>query len=134
MEQNKDHKGIIGKSYEDGLPVIWRFINEAPSDSKKRNLPWLTVISWKYDGTDNNGMPPEQVNERMIALEDALIEQIEKIDFCEHAFSRTGNNLKEFAYYISDRDLFIEKLNQALKTHHRYPIEIDLYQNIKSNA
>jgi len=25
----KQAKGIIGRSYKDGLPVIWRFVNEA---------------------------------------------------------------------------------------------------------
>jgi len=129
MDQKKEHKGIIGKSYEDDFPVIWRFVNESPSTEKRKQLPWLTVISWKYDGADNNGMPEATVNEKMLSLEDALTEQVEKSDFCEHAYSRTGNNLKEFVYYISDRDLFIERLNKALKAHQSYPIEIDFYED-----
>jgi len=122
-------KGVIGKSYKDGLPVIWRFVNEAPTPHKRAALPWLTVISWKYDGSTNNGMPLKLLNEKMIALEDAIAQKVERKDFCEHAISKTGANLKELIYYIHDRDAFMQKLNAALKTRERYPIEITFYED-----
>ncbi len=125
----KELKGVIGKSYEDDLPVIWRFVNEAPTPQKREALPWLTVISWKYDGSGNNGMPPTALNERMIALEDAIEHGVEHKGFCEHAISKTGANLKELVYYIHDRETFLSKLNVALKSHERYPIEITFYED-----
>ena len=68
----KEPKGVIGRSHKDGLPVIWKFISEAPTSQKRAALPWLTVISWKYDGSTNNGMPPKAGNDRMIALEQTI--------------------------------------------------------------
>jgi hypothetical protein len=121
--------GVIGRSVEEGLPVIWKFVNEPPSDAKRQQLTWLTVVGWKYDGSSNNGMPPQEENERMLTLEDALEQHVEKVDFCEHAYSRTGNNLKEFVYYINDRETFSAALNAALKTHPRYPISITFYED-----
>ena len=59
----------------------------------------------------------------MIALEDALESEVEGANVCEHAISRTGNNLKELIYYSRDRDQFIKALNAALAEHDRYPIE-----------
>src|SRR5690554_881763 len=41
----EEEKGIIGRVYEDGLPVIYKFVNELPQDSVRSNLSWLTVIS-----------------------------------------------------------------------------------------
>lgn len=122
-------KGVIGKSYDDGLPVIWKFVNEEPSVDTREALPWLTVISWKYDGAGNNGMPIKAINEQMIRLEDAIRDGVVEPKFCEHAVSKTGNNLKELIYYIQDRDLFLERLNAALRTHVRYPIEITFYED-----
>jgi len=127
--KDKEPKGVIGRSYKDGLPVIWKFVNEAPTSQKRAALPWLAVISWKYDGSANNGMPPKAVNDRMITLEQTIEREVEKEDICQHAISKTGSNLKEFIYYIHDRDAFVQRLDAALKSHERYPIEITFYED-----
>ena len=111
-----DELGVIGRIVEDGLPVIYRLVDELPSEGVRENLPWLTVISWKYDRDARNGMPPHDINEQMIALEHA-VDEIEAASLCRHAYSRTGNGLKEFAYYIADRERFMTAFNDALRNH-----------------
>jgi len=56
----EEPKGIIGRYYEDDLPVIMKFVNELPNDSIISKFPFLTVVSWKYDGSAKNGhsIPP----------------------------------------------------------------------------
>lgn len=122
-------RGVIGESYKDGLPVIWKFVNEAPSVYTREALTWLTVISWEYDGSENNGMPEKALNERMIQLEKAIAEGVVATGFCEHAISKTGSNLKELIYYVHDRDTFLERLNVTLHSHEHYPIEITFYED-----
>lgn len=125
----EDESGIIGRAYEDGMPVIYKFVNELPEDKIRSSLTWLTVISWEYDGSPNNGMPLHNDNQAMIALEDAIEELIGNGHLLRHAYSRTGNNLKELCYYINDQDQFLEALNKSLSNHPRYPIEINFYQD-----
>ncbi|NVK84510.1 MAG: DUF695 domain-containing protein [Cytophagia bacterium] len=125
---SENQKGVIGEYYESGKPVIVKFVNEIPNDETIRNLPWLTIISWKYDPEINNGMPPKEVNEKMIKLENAL-EVFYSIVNTRWIYNRTGNGLKEFNYQISDRDQFIKELNKALRGHERYPIEITFYED-----
>ncbi len=120
--------GIIGETKEDGLPVIFKFVDELPSQQTRESFRWLTVISWRYDGSVRSGMPPETTNEQMVALEHA-IDELEEAALCRHAYSRTGNGLKELVYYISDRDQFMAALNNALSEHPRYPIEINFYED-----
>jgi Family of unknown function (DUF695) len=127
--REKEPKGLVGRSYEDGMPVIWRFVNEPPTIQKRKALPWLTIISWKYDGSRNNGMPPKRVNNRMLVLEQTIEREVEKTNFCEHAISRTGSNLKELIYYIHDRDAFMDRLNVVLASQERYPIEITFFED-----
>ena len=127
----EEEKGIIGRVYEGEFPVIYKFVNELPSKEIRSQLSWLMIISWKYDGTTNNGMPTEAVNNQMIILEDAIENHIEKEDFLQHAYSRTGNNLKELVFYIHDQDQFLEKFNIALKDQPRFPIEIAFYLDEK---
>jgi hypothetical protein len=120
--------GIIGEAKEDGLPVIYKLVDESPSAEVRNRYRWLTVVSWKYDRSVRNGMPPEDTNKQMIALEHA-IEDLERGALCRHAYSRTGNGLKEFVYYISDRDRFMDAFNNALSEHPPYPIEISFYED-----
>ncbi len=125
----EENKGIIGKYIENGFPVIVRFVNEIPEQELITKMRWFTVISWKYNGSEKNGMPPDSINNRMIELEKALDSTFEKNRICKHAFNRTGNNLKEFNYYISDRDKFMVQFNKALAKHKPYPIEINFYED-----
>ena len=60
-----DPKGVIGKTYKDGFPVIWTFVNDDVPEETRQALPWLTVISWNYNGSERNGMPPKPINEQM---------------------------------------------------------------------
>lgn len=120
--------GIIGETKEDGLPVLYRFVDESPSQETRARFGWLTVISWKYDRTVRIGLPPEDTNNQMIALEHA-IDELEDAALCYLAYSRTGNGLKELVYYISDRDRFMDAFNDALSGHPRYPIEINFYED-----
>ncbi len=123
-----DELGVIGETVEDGLPVIYRLVDELPGEGVRESLPWLTVISWRYDREVRNGMPPSAINEQMIALEHA-VDAIETASLCRHAYSRMGNGLKEFAYYITDRERFMTAFNDALQNHPRYPIEIEFFED-----
>jgi hypothetical protein len=124
-----EEKGIIGEVYENNLPVIYNFVDEMPAQKLKDKYHWLTIISWKYDGSKNNGMPITIDNNNMIELEDVIESLIEKKHLCIHAYSRTGNNLKEFAYYIRSQKEFMEAFNKALSNRPRYPIEINFYED-----
>ena len=120
--------GIVGESTENGFPVIYRFVDEVPNDEVLSRFPWLTVISWKYDRDVRNGMPPEETNEQMITLEGA-ISGLATAGLCRHAYSRTGNGLKELVYYIADQDEFMAAFNAALEGQPRYPLEIEFYND-----
>jgi hypothetical protein len=130
MQPNTEEpKGVIGRSYRDSLPVVWKFINEPPSAQSQAALPWLAVISWDYDGSENNGMPPKEINELMINLESAIESNLVADGQVQHAISKTGSNLKELIYYIRDKDNFMERFNAVLRTRELYPIEINFYHD-----
>ncbi|MDF1698678.1 MAG: DUF695 domain-containing protein [Saprospiraceae bacterium] len=130
---NENLDGIIGEYYENDFPVIVKFVNRTPNSKTQTKLPMLTVISWKYDGSERNGMPTQEVNQRMIKLEQAIANSNSDNKLFEHVYSRTGNNLKELVYYSSTQKDFIQKLNKTLSNHERYPIEIDFYDDREWN-
>ena len=122
-------KGIIGEFEEEGRPVVMKFVDELPRKSIQREHRWLTVISWKYDGANRNGMPSSDVLERMRVLERTIETELVEEGVCLHVYSRTGNGLKELAYYIANRDDFMGKFNDALSKHPHYPIDINFYED-----
>lgn len=124
-----EEKGVIGRYYEGDLPVILAFVNELPAESIRRKYPMMIVVSWKYNGEENNGMPAKEINARMILLEDAIERMLDSSGNFIHAYSRTGNNLKELVYYSASPDEFMSLLNKALVKHERYPIEISFYED-----
>jgi len=128
MEDSAGTCGVIGKTTENGLPVIWSFANELPSETERADLSWLILIAWQYDGGERNGMPSEQVNQDMLKLEDAL-EELEVPGSHVSVYRRTGNGLKEFAFYARDTERFMCSLNASLASHSRYPIEIKFYED-----
>ena len=125
----KQGVGIIGKYYENDLPVIVKFINELPDDFTRFKYPTLSIISWTYDGDKNNGMLLSDINHKMIDLENALESMMNSSKLYQHAYSRTGNNLKELVYYCTSKKDFMDLLNESLATHERYPIEITFYED-----
>ena len=91
-------------------------------------MPWLAVVRWEYDGSENNGMPRAEENQRMILLEAALL-KIESGEFCVEAYRRIVAGLREFVYYIGDTEKFIEEFNNHVAGDQLYPIEIKFYKD-----
>jgi hypothetical protein len=85
--------GIVDRTKEDGLPGVYKFVDESPSQETRDSYSWLTVISWKYDRDVRKGMPPENVNKQMIALEHA-IDELEDAELCRHAIVERGTASK----------------------------------------
>ena len=119
----------VGEARVQGKPVVYKFVSDLPDVSIRNSMPWLTVVSWEYDGSMNNGMPPKDINEAMIRLEDGL-ETIEGRDqLYMNVYSATGNDLKEFVFYIGDQEQFMANFNRALSSHPVYPMEINFYED-----
>lgn len=125
---NSETRGRIVETCKDGLPILWTYVPEMPEESSRRALPWLTVVRWEYDGSENNGMPHADENQRMLMLEAALL-KIERPEMCVEAYRRIGAGLREFVYYIGERERFIEEFNDRVAEDPRYPIEIKFYKD-----
>ena len=125
---NAEENGIIGKMIEKGMPVIYSFDNYLPEQSVIDDFPTLVVIKWEYDGSENNGMPSKKEQIKIYKLEDALNELANE-DISFRAYARTGNNLREFVYYTVDQPFYLNALNEKLKNHPRYPLDIVFYQD-----
>jgi len=99
-----------------------------PSEVERSFAPWLAVVSWAYDGSGNNGMPDSKDNAGMQRLE-VVLGEIARPAFCFEAYRRVGHGLREFVFYVADRDQFLAELNEHLASHPRYPLDIKFYED-----
>ena len=119
----------VGEVVAQGKPVVYKFMSNQPELEIRNNFPWLTVVSWKYDGSKTNGMPNTEVNTAMIRLENGLDSIKGNGGLYRNVYSVTGNDIKEFAFYITDREKFMANFNDALSEHPAYPIQVSFYDD-----
>jgi hypothetical protein len=122
-----ENSGRIVQTWKDGLRILWTYIPEIPPVNERSVMPWLTVIRWEYDGSGNKGMPSNEENQRMLTL-DATLGKVEHPDFCYEPYRRIGAGVREFVYYVADRDRLLQEFSKCA-TDPRYPISITFYKD-----
>lgn len=113
---------------QDGKPVIYRSLETVPENQKESDFPNLINIYWPFEVDVNNGMPDFKSNENQIAFEDA-IESLDKNGISHLMLVVTGNGRKEWVWYVKNVDSWLSQLNELLKNHEAYPIEIEIEQD-----
>lgn len=111
---------------EKNLPIVFRFRQHMPvSINGLNDFPFLIHVRWRYDGTGNNGMPSRDDNRRQIELEDAIASLDEQDGLGYLMLVVTGNSRKEWIFYSSDIPAWLNRFNELLASHPRYPVEIE---------
>ncbi|UIY25257.1 DUF695 domain-containing protein [Rhizobium leguminosarum] len=122
MTANAEDTYFTATGHEDGKPLIFRSLKAVPAGVHEADLPNRVIILWRYQ-SDLNGMPGADANSAQTALEDALM-PMDVNESGRQILVVTGNNRKEWHWYVKDFDTWIAQLNQRLATSPVYPIEI----------
>jgi hypothetical protein len=105
-----------------GRVIIFRFISKFNANLDRTSQQNRIIIAWKYKS--ENGMPSLNERERMDAMEDALQPALEKDGFATLALVSTGEDLREWTYYVKTEKEFFSRLNKALAGQTAFPINI----------
>lgn len=116
----------IAEGKTQGKPVIVRMRATFPSPADQALFCRLVIITWAYQGNES-GMPSRDVHKKMNAFEDALEAGTEKRQIAFQALSLTTDGKKEWRYYASNTDEFMESLNADLRGHEAYPLEVQSF-------
>lgn len=107
-----------------GRVTIFRYIKDFDENFDRLDYPIRVVIVWEYDS--ETGMPAIDMRERMDATEDALSLVVEEDGFAILALVSTGENLREWTYYVASETEFMTRLNQALAGRPKLPVSIHI--------
>ena len=116
---------FTAKGEQDGYPVIYRSMQSVPGGQKEADFPILVNIYWPFELSANNGMPDDETNYDQIKFEDAL-EVLDKNDVSHLMLVIIGNGRKEWYWYVKDSNDWMSQLNNLLKAHQVYPLQIEI--------
>lgn len=117
----------VSRNASNDRVIVFRYIKDFGKTFDRKNYPVRIIIAWKYDS--ETGMPATDVREWMDATEDALNLFVEKDGFASLPLVSTGENLREWKYYVGSEDEFMIRVNQALADRPEVPIDIQISED-----
>jgi hypothetical protein len=115
------------KNPTNGHVIVFRYMDIFPPAFNRANQATRAVVVWRYQ--TETGMPMQSERKQMDAFEDLLEPALEKSGIATLALVSTGEGLREWTYYAKSEELFFQQLNNALKTHAKFPVEIHVGQD-----
>jgi hypothetical protein len=107
--------------------AVIRIRTERPDLDQIETYDTAISITWRYETP--SGMPSPELNERQMHLDRALDDLSSDNGFSYLMEVATGLGKKEWVYYSSDRERFMEEFNRLLAGHEPYPIEIEFFDD-----
>jgi hypothetical protein len=121
-----------------GRKIIFRYAKELSASFDRACQPVRIIVVWRYQS--ESGQPMSEDHERMNQLEDVLESVLKEDGFATLALVSTGEDLREWTYYVKSETEFTARLNYALAGVPAFPIEIhaasdpdwDMYEKFKA--
>jgi len=122
----KDWSIVTLRNESSGEVAVMRVRFERPSRGDISNLRAAIVVKWPY--SDLSQMPAQVENERQLLFERAL-DPLAPSEISELVHVSTGMGLKEWIFYATSSEAFMERFNQLLSGFPAFPIEIEFYDD-----
>jgi hypothetical protein len=113
----------LAKAVDNGKPLIFRIRETTPECARKEGFPLLLAVCWKYKSPNDEGMPSKADSDRMGELEDLLMPALEGKQKAFLTVVVTGNGVREWQWYATDKDAAMKLVNKALGDKDPFPVE-----------
>ena len=117
----------IAEGKDDGLPIIYRYRSGIPNGINESNYPNMISIVWQYDEDENQGMPSEDTNAMQTEFDNAL-DAIGTGEIGVLMIAITGNNQKEWIWYVKDTHNWMNQMVECLNGHPQYPLNFEHHE------
>ncbi|WPJ96190.1 DUF695 domain-containing protein [Coraliomargarita algicola] len=114
----------IAKSKNPQQPTVLRYRPSLQKFLADENYPRKLTIIWKFAPADDSGMPTDTQSADMKDFEELLLDVLDSDRLAILAFVYTTTGLREWNFYLSDTDEVALRINQALKSMPKLPIEL----------
>ena len=104
----------ILETTEAGRPVVVSARQEMPGPDIRQQFPWATTIEWYYPAV-GRGMPSDELLKSMSTFQKEVESRVVGTQLSMHALTRTGNGLREWTYYVKDRQVADDQIADLAK-------------------
>ncbi|MBJ7429187.1 MAG: DUF695 domain-containing protein [Bacteroidia bacterium] len=129
-ETPDDEYSIIEAELESGNNLIAVINTQLLKWDRKASHPWIAVITFQYDGNDNNGMPYEDDFQNLDEIEEKILEQLQDKDGYLYIGRQTANNERDIYFACKDirkpsKVFYQTQIDNANK----YEVSYDIYKD-----
>lgn len=107
-----------------GRPLVARYRTETPAGIAKEDYPHLVSIVWRYEPSNEAGMPCEADDQSMTEMEDLLDPAIEVAGEGFLTVVVTTDGRREWMWQARNAEAFQRLMNDALKGRPIFPLDI----------
>ena len=101
-DTENDNYTVLEAELESGNVLIALVNSDLLSWDSKASHPWISTVTIKYDGRNNNGMPDEETSRLLTSVEDDIMEELKDIEGYLNIGRQTSKNEREI--YFACRD------------------------------
>jgi hypothetical protein len=110
---------------DNGKPLLFRIRNNPPSFARIGLYPHLLAVCWQYVSPNDQGMPSQDIVERMSQLEDLLAPAFEGARQAFLTVIVTGNGVREWQWYARDPEAVMKLVNETLGKYEPFPVQFN---------
>lgn len=129
-DTENDNYSILEAELESGNTLIAVVNTELMKWDRKASHPWISVLTLKYDGSNNNGMPNDKDYKLLDAIEEEIMQELKDIDGYLNVGRQTAKGEREIYFACKD---FRKPSRIFFKTQKNYSdcfeIECDIYKD-----
>lgn len=112
----------VAENKTSGRAIVFRYAKDFRSDFYRSSLPDRVIVVWNYES--DSGMPEQTEIAKMERLENRLAPLLEKSGIGVLVLVSTGENLREWIFYVTCEHALFAIINKALSDKPPFPIEI----------
>lgn len=125
-----DTYSILEAELESGNKLIAVINTELLNWDSKASHPWISVLTLKYDGSNNNGMPHEKDYKLLDVIEEEIMQELRDIDGFLNIGRQTAKEERDIYFACKDfRKPSKVFYNIQQKYSDSFDIEYDIYKD-----
>jgi hypothetical protein len=101
-DTENDSYSMLEAELENGNKLLAVVNTELLNWDSKASHPWIAVLTLKYDGINNNGMPNDNDYKLLSEIEEAIMLELKDIDGYLNAGRQTANGEREIYFACKD--------------------------------
>ncbi|MDR2009993.1 MAG: DUF695 domain-containing protein [Bacteroidales bacterium] len=129
-DTSKDEHSILEAELESGNMLIAVVNTQLLNWDSKASHPWIAIITFKYDGSNSNGMPNTNDYQSLNEIEESILQQLLDKDGYLYIGRQTADNEREIYFACKD---FRKPSKVFFKTQqdnsNKFEIEYDIYKD-----